>query len=107
MIYLITGATGFLGGHLVDSLVSQGHTVYSLARSSKKVKEFNIKGNIIYGDLSLESIKSWILKLPEMIDVVIHTAGIVHSYNVHDFFKVNTQSDDGSKAFEVLLDVTN
>lgn len=92
MIYLVTGATGFLGSHLVDSLISQGHTVYSLARSSKKVKEFNVKGHIIYGDLSIESIKSWTLKLPEVIDTVIHTAGIVHSYNKEDFFKINTQS---------------
>ena len=92
MIFLITGATGFLGGHLVDTLTAEGHSVYSLARSAKKVKEFNIKGTIIYGDLSLKSIQSWILELPEQIDQVIHTAGIVHSYNKDDFFEVNTDA---------------
>jgi nucleoside-diphosphate-sugar epimerase len=92
VIFFITGATGFLGGHLADTLNSQGHTVYSLARSSKKVEEFNIKGEVIYGDLSLKSIKSWITKLPEHIDHVIHTAGIVHSYKSQDFFDINTQS---------------
>ena len=35
MKILVTGAGGFIGGHLVDSLVSQGHTVYAA-----DIKEF-------------------------------------------------------------------
>lgn len=32
MKYLITGITGFLGPHLANKLIKEGHTVYGLVR---------------------------------------------------------------------------
>jgi dihydroflavonol-4-reductase len=47
--YLVTGATGFLGTHLVQSLLDHGHEVVALARSSEGLPEKAIarKGDVL------------------------------------------------------------
>jgi uncharacterized protein YbjT (DUF2867 family) len=35
---LVTGATGFLGSHLVDALRARGHSVVALARTPARLK---------------------------------------------------------------------
>jgi len=92
MKVFITGVTGFVGSHLAEALIKSGHDVYGLARSSKKVKEFNIPGVIIEGDLSTSSVDKWIEKLPSDLSCIVHTAGIVHSFNTDDFYDTNTIS---------------
>lgn len=37
MFYLVTGATGFIGGALVDYLLQKGHEVYAVSRSAERV----------------------------------------------------------------------
>ena len=32
MAYFVTGATGFIGGHLIPHLLERGETVYALVR---------------------------------------------------------------------------
>lgn len=90
MKVLVTGATGFVGSHLCDLLESCGHEVYGLIRSTKKATQFNVPGTYVMGSLSHHSKNSWIEKLPSDLDAVIHTAGIVHSMNTDDFYKINT-----------------
>ncbi len=94
MKYFVTGATGFVGSHLVDKLISEGHEVYSLVRSEKKAKSFNLKGHFILGSLKSEGKIEWLDQLPLDIDVVYHIAGIVHSANIQDFYEVNTSSTE-------------
>jgi nucleoside-diphosphate-sugar epimerase len=89
MKILVTGATGFVGSHLTDRLSSDGHDVFSLIRSEKKAQEFNVKGTLIKGSLSPDSELSWIDELPTDLDVVIHTAGIVHAEDVSVFTNIN------------------
>jgi nucleoside-diphosphate-sugar epimerase len=50
---LVTGATGFIGSRLVESLIKKGYEVTSLIREGKKG---NLKSKIIYGDLTDEKI---------------------------------------------------
>ena len=47
MKILVTGSTGFVGSHLVDLLVSEGHEVFSLVRNLNKAREFEVKGELI------------------------------------------------------------
>lgn len=49
---LVTGGAGFIGGHLVDRLIDDGHTVYVIDNlSSGKTENINPKAIFIYGDI--------------------------------------------------------
>ncbi len=51
MKYFVTGATGYIGEHLVSSLISDGHEVIALCRSKKKVDMLPPETRIFYGDM--------------------------------------------------------
>ena len=88
MKILVTGANGFLGTHLCLKLLNQGHTVYGLVRTLSKISIIHPNFILIQGDLSQE-ILPWIPYLPHDLDACIHTAGLVHSFDTEDFFRVN------------------
>ncbi len=89
MKILVTGATGFVGSHLCELLNNSGHEVFALVRNPAKAEEFKIPGQHIKGDLSSFE---WITALPDNLDAVIHTAGIVHSFNASEFYEVNAHA---------------
>ncbi|MDO9017606.1 MAG: NAD-dependent epimerase/dehydratase family protein [Deltaproteobacteria bacterium] len=70
---LVTGATGFLGTHLVDALVARGHAVVALARNPARLKAREgvtaVKGDILDAD-SLRA-------AAEGCEAVFHCAGVV------------------------------
>ncbi len=86
MKVLVTGATGFVGSHLCDLLTKNNHQVFALVRNPTKAKEFGVPGVHLQGDLSSFE---WINDLPKDLDAVVHTAGIVHSFDSKDFYDVN------------------
>jgi len=86
MKIFITGATGFVGSHLCDRLNKEGHELFILVRNKDKLEQFNVPGNVISGSLSDSS---FVDLLPIDLDLVIHTAGIVHHFNSQEFFKIN------------------
>ena len=90
MKILITGATGFIGGGLINSL-SGKHDLYCLSRSKNTSKENNI--NWIIQDLSKKINYS---NLPDELDVIIHMAQSRHYREFPkmalDMFNVNTCS---------------
>lgn len=88
MKILVTGASGFVGTHLCDRLLKEGHTVYALVRTPSKMKLAHPNLILIHGDLNLSPL-TWISKLPLDLDACIHTAGIVHSYIHDEFTSVN------------------
>jgi nucleoside-diphosphate-sugar epimerase len=98
MKVFVTGATGFVGSHLCDLLVKEGHEVFSLVRSPKKAQEFKVPGTYVQGSLSSSGSNEWINELPADLDAVIHTAGIVHSMDTNTFYKIN------SECTKVLID---
>jgi len=94
MKILVTGATGFVGSHLCEKLTKQGHEIFALARNPKKFQDFNVQGKMVKGSLSEREDHEWIAELPEDLDTVIHTAGIVHSFDWSDFYSVNTRATE-------------
>lgn len=89
MKVLVTGATGFVGSHLCDQLNEQGHEVFALVRNEEKADKLGLPGEYISGNLDGDSIKSWVKKLPEDLDCVIHTAGVVSAKHSLTFAKTN------------------
>ena len=93
MKVLVTGASGFVGTHLCERLLKEGHEVFALVRNPKKLREQigledHPKLKLIQGDLDQEDLY-WVTALPADLEGCVHTAGIVHTYEEEDFFKVN------------------
>ena len=75
MHYLVTGATGFVGGHVVDRLLEQGATVRALVLPSEPSEPLRRRGvEVDVGDLTEGTD---LAGLVDGVDVVIHCAGIV------------------------------
>lgn len=88
---LITGATGFVGGHLAEACVQRGWTVRALVRptsDTELLKQLGVR--LIEADLSDRA------ALPQAlqgVDVVIHTAAKVGDWGqLEDFRKVNVEA---------------
>ena len=67
----ITGATGYVGRNLVNSLIKKGYGVYILIRKESSIFSNNKNVNIIIGDITEPII------LPEGIDTIYHCAGVI------------------------------
>ena len=66
MKVFVTGATGFVGGHLIDALHAKKIEHLGLARSLKKWEGFNLPGKPLTGnleDLQRAALESWINEL--------------------------------------------
>lgn len=52
--FLVTGATGYIGGHLAATLVERGHVVRALARNPDKLRDvpWRDRAEVVRGDLS-------------------------------------------------------
>lgn len=92
MNILVTGATGFVGGHLTEKLIAAGHTVYALVRNPQKAQFLPSEVITIKGELNWKHANAWTKNLPDRLDTVIHTAGIVHSYHAAHFYDVNAEA---------------
>lgn len=91
MKIFITGATGFVGIHLTELLVKEGHQVYALVRSQKKSSLLPKESHLVFGTLEDPSFAH---SLPTDLDAVIHVAGLVHSHDKNLFYKVNTHATE-------------
>jgi len=74
MKYLVTGGAGFIGSHLVDSLINQGHDVIILDNLLSGFEK-NINTNAIYKNCDIRKLEN-ILQYFEGIDGVFHLAAI-------------------------------
>lgn len=94
MKILVTGATGFIGSHLCESLLKEKHSLFALVRNEEKFYEQNIKATPIKGAISHKSNHNWIKLLPQDLDIVIHTAGITHSFDNKKFYDFNAKATE-------------
>ena len=87
MNILVTGATGFIGRHLVKALSKGGHSVRCLVRKSSDINPLrDINVDIFFGDLI---VKDSLRQALEKIDLIYHLAGEVYSRKKDDYYKGN------------------
>lgn len=89
---LVTGATGFVGSHLVDCLVERGSDVRCLVRQSSNlryVKHPQIE--LAYG--GLDDSTDWDEALAD-VDLIYHVAGTTFARRAKDYFTVNHQGTE-------------
>jgi nucleoside-diphosphate-sugar epimerase len=77
---LVTGATGFTGGHLARGLLARGHSVRVLVREADQARELQGAGfDVAMGDIRDQSAVSSALR---NVDVVYHIAAIYRQAGV-------------------------
>jgi nucleoside-diphosphate-sugar epimerase len=84
---LITGATGFVGSHVVDVLLERGHDVFYIARSTSNMRWLDGK-KVTRVDGSLFDVDSLKDAVTGM-DALIHVAGLTAARNEAEFRKGN------------------
>ena len=82
----VTGATGFIGQHLVRRLVERGDEVVALVRSPEKASRLPKTVEIFPGELGVFADRA--TRLPRC-DVVIHLAGIVAADRLEQYALIN------------------
>jgi len=75
----ITGATGFVGGHLLDLALAEGHQVRALTRRPQTDRD-----NVNWIDGSLDRPDS-LERLVEGVDAAIHVAGVLNARDAAGF----------------------
>ncbi|MBI4691297.1 MAG: complex I NDUFA9 subunit family protein [Nitrospirae bacterium] len=85
----IAGASGFVGGHLIDALLKGGYKLRCLARSEKAKQLFKEKGiEIVHGDITEPETLEGALN---GIGLVIHLVGIIQEKGSATFQKVHIE----------------
>src|SRR5258705_9533581 len=90
MLALVTGATGFVGSHLVEELLERGWTVRCTVRSTSKLRWLEGK--------SVETIRADLLepaslaKAAEGVDTVFHIAGVLRGENYAEYRRGNVEA---------------
>jgi dihydroflavonol-4-reductase len=86
---LVTGATGFIGLHLVEALVERGDHVRCLVRPTSIVEPLRQLGvelvTASFGDA--DRLRS----ATDGVDVVYHAAGIIRAFQCAEFYRANEQ----------------
>jgi nucleoside-diphosphate-sugar epimerase len=88
--WLITGATGFVGGHLAEACTSRGLTVRTIARPDSEAHLLEALGVMVYrGDITDPAI---VREAVAGADVIVHCAAKVGDWGrVDDYRAVNVE----------------
>ncbi len=87
MKVLVTGATGFLGSHLAELLVEEGHEVRALVRRTSKTELLDrlgaekVTASLETGEGLAEAVRG--------VDAVVHGAGVVKARSAEEFHRIN------------------
>jgi uncharacterized protein YbjT (DUF2867 family) len=90
MRILLTGASGFIGQHLLHALLADGHDVVCAVRKMKPGKDPHL--SFIHADFTNDTDKSvWLARLAG-IEAVINTVGIFRESGAQTFDKLHLQT---------------
>lgn len=89
---LITGASGFIGGHLAEGLCRRGYDVFCLVRKTSLVSHLrHLPAGLISGDLTdADSLCAAV----QSMDHVFHLAGVITSLDRREYEAVNVQGTE-------------
>lgn len=88
---LITGATGFIGGFIVDKALAEGMNVWVAVRPSSS-RKYLTDTRIHFINLNFDSTSQMMEAMAVIrFDYVVHAAGVTKCIHSEDFFRVNTQ----------------
>ena len=89
---LVTGASGFVGSHLVEELAARGFRVRALVRKSSNLRWLRrAKPELAYGDVTVaESLPAAL----DGVDYVFHAAGVVKAISRAEYMRVNAGGTD-------------
>jgi nucleoside-diphosphate-sugar epimerase len=88
MQIFMTGATGFIGSHLVRELSARGHRVRALVRPTSFVEGLDQYAELLRGDLSR---KDLLAEGSAGVDVVLHLAGVLSETRSGEFERVHVR----------------
>ena len=90
MRILLTGASGFIGQHLLQALLAEGHQVVCAVRAVKPSSDPRL--SYIHADFSKDIDKStWLARLTG-IDAVVNTVGIFRESGAQTFENLHTRA---------------
>jgi len=92
---LITGASGFIGGYIVEEALRRGYEVWAGVRSGSSRERLQ-DNRIRFIDLKYNDKKALTKQLQQVVSTsgawhyVVHNAGVTKTINKQDFYKINT-----------------
>jgi nucleoside-diphosphate-sugar epimerase len=89
MKVLLTGGTGFLGSHVAEALVKEGHHVRALVRRTSNKAFLQSLGSLVeLAEGSVED-RDAVAAAVDGVEAVIHSAGLVKARSIDEFFLTN------------------
>jgi len=85
---LVTGAAGFVGKHAMESLLTEGYTVFGFDTHQPPPSEISKHATYHYGDLCDKEIAENVIASSRP-DIVYHFAGVVKSKDPADLYHAN------------------
>ncbi|MFW6134012.1 MAG: NAD-dependent epimerase/dehydratase family protein [Elusimicrobiota bacterium] len=85
---LVTGSNGFIGSHLVESLISEGNSVCCMIRRTSNLKWIkDLSVQCVYGDFCRPQT---LHRAVRDVDEIYHVGGIVRAIDRERFYKINS-----------------
>ncbi|MDP9002177.1 MAG: NAD-dependent epimerase/dehydratase family protein [Myxococcota bacterium] len=88
MKVLVTGSSGFLGGHVAELLSKRGDHVRALVRKTSNRKHLESLPNVELFEGTVEQVER-VKDAMDGVDAVVHTAGLIKARSTDEFFAVN------------------
>lgn len=86
----MTGGTGFIGSHLVEALLAQGHEVHCLVRDTRRLGWISGLPSVTILQGNMDEPRSLLAGMGG-VDQVYHVAGLTRARAAREFFRVNAE----------------